>query len=1110
MRQITGIIFWGILSISISCAQKQAYHWYFGSRGGLDFSSGSPVVTYSPASNPIFLAREGSACISDLDGNLLFYTNGGQFAVSILHLGGLWNANHEMMDPYFISSSSGSSSAMQPGIFIPKPGSITQYYLFTLDSYENNRCENGLHYTLIDKTLNGGLGGIVERDIWVTGTSWELREGMTTVKHDNGMDYWIIVTLDNGTGFRVVCVSDTGITSITNYTVPITSAWTVIKASPDRNKIATAYEIYDFDASTGVISNRVLLNADAEEWIAAFSPNSRFFYQTEKQSNYRYADLYQYDLEAANIQASRLTIGTIGDGTPIYDDGGAQIGPDGKIYILQVQSGGYFDIIHCPNNLGVACNLETNAFVLHDSASTEGGFVNFDDHIFESQTTCGQIDIMADYTYNTRCSGEIVQFWDLSFDQDNLVSWDWNFGDTASGVNNTSTLQNPTHVFNSPGVYTVTLIISDGTNTDTAIYYPEIFHCDSVPLYLTITDSRNSCFNDCDGSVTITPSGGTQPYSYSWSHGKGTDSTAAGLCGDTTYTVTVTDVAANSRTTSFRPSSFTEITVFSGTIDPSDSLTCDAQGILMTFGSEPFTYQWDHSLPNNDTVNGLCADTIYYVTITDANDCQVIDTVQPHFTGQLGLAFSPINPTCAGFCNGRIAAIPSGGDGNYTYLWNDPSSQTSDTAINLCEGTYTVTVEDGGGFIVIDSVVLTDPPAIALTTDSVNATCFGYYDGTAVVHASNGTPPFTFLWNDSLVQTDSIAENLSEGNYTVTVTDANGCTASISTSVEEPAEFIVTIDESPSVNICAGDSIVLHASQGASYVWSPSGYLNSFTIQAPVARPPVSTEYTVFVTDTVGCENSANVIVNVEQPPDAGENGTISVCLYDTTGLFNALEGIPDTGGAWSLPAGGSFSGIFIAGIHSAGIYPYIVNGSGTCVPDTAYITVSVDSLPNVELGDDIDIFTGDNAQLSTVYTGTNYTYQWNPTLYLSEDDIPNPVATPLATTTYVLFVQDTSTGCENSDNITINVGDMPLIIYNTLTPNEDDINDEWIVQHIERYDNKVEVFSRLGELVYEKEQYRNDWKGTYEGKKLPAGTYYYIIYLDDEPEYYGALSIIY
>ena len=242
-------------------SQGQNNYWYFGNNYGLNFpGSGAPVYI----SNGMVAVDEGSSVISDATGNLLFYTDG------IL----VWDKNHTQMPNGFGLGAWYQTSSTQSAIIIQKPGSLNLYYIFCVDAGGQS---NGLRYSIVDMTLNSGLGDIVTgfKNIPIHTPS---TEKIAAVKHCNGVDVWIVTHDENSNQFRSVLLTSSGLNAPvisaagTTYSVstsmPFESGVGTMKISPDGKKLAICesfhpitLELFDFNNVTGQVSNPInLLN----------------------------------------------------------------------------------------------------------------------------------------------------------------------------------------------------------------------------------------------------------------------------------------------------------------------------------------------------------------------------------------------------------------------------------------------------------------------------------------------------------------------------------------------------------------------------------------------------------------------------------------------------------------------------------------------------------------------------------------------------------------------------------------------------------------------------------------------------------------------------------
>ncbi len=233
----------------------------------------------------------------------------------------------------------------------------------------------------------------------------------------------------------------------------------------------------------------------------------------------------------------------------------------------------------------------------------------------------------------------------------------------------------------------------------------------------------------------------------------------------------------------------------------------------------------------------------------------------------LNLVATSGSVTCTGLCTGQSTTNIINGTAPYTFLWNDPSAQTTATATGLCPGTYMVTVIDSLGCIDSATAIITSPVPLSSNIITTDAYCNGLCIGTATILASGGTPPFTALWNDPQAQTTLSATGLCPGTYTVVLTDFNGCTLT-NTATVNFSTFIPPLEAIINDSIIySGETVTLLAvtSGNFSFSWTPVVGLSNPTIQNPTATPVVNTTYYVTITDNNGCTNLDSVSVVVRE-----------------------------------------------------------------------------------------------------------------------------------------------------------------------------------------------------------------------------------------------------
>ncbi|NDB81050.1 hypothetical protein EB155_14415, partial [archaeon] len=304
-----------------------------------------------------------------------------------------------------------------------------------------------------------------------------------------------------------------------------------------------------------------------------------------------------------------------------------------------------------------------------------------------------------------------------------------------------------------------------------------------------ITSTNVSCLGGANGTATVTPSGGTSPYTYSWTTAPAqTVATATGLTAGS-YNVTVTD--ANNCTTTGSVT-ITEpavaISLAASAVDASCLNGTDGSvTVIASGGTTPYSYSWNTTPPQlSQTVNSLGAGT-YTVTVTDANNCSTTaQAVVNEPTTSITITVSgTTDASCFGNGDGGATVSASGGTAPYTYSWATNPVKTTATVSGLAAGNYSVTATDNNGCSSTQGVTIGQPAVLTVPTPAkTNVSCFGGGDGTATVSPTGGTAPYTYAWSNG--QNTATATGLSAGTYTVTVTDANNCTATNSIVITEP------------------------------------------------------------------------------------------------------------------------------------------------------------------------------------------------------------------------------------------------------------------------------------------------------------------------------------
>lgn len=638
------------------------------------------------------------------------------------------------------------------------------------------------------------------------------------------------------------------------------------------------------------------------------------------------------------------------------------------------------------------------------------------------------------------------------------------------------------------GTYTFTITDSHGCTSRDSVTLTQ-------PPQLLLANSQNNIHCGTlpnSGEAISIPSGGTGTYHYHWSAtGSTVDSATSLTIG--TYTITVTDANGCTATNAFNITQSATLT--QSTAQTNVTCSDSANGtITITVNSTtgPFTYVWSPSVSTTSSANGLASGN-YTVVVTDTAGCHSILPFTITHPPALVDLDSFKAPLCNAGNNGFAVVYTTGGTPGYTYQWS-PSGGNADTASNLTAGTYTITVRDQNGCTVSATVNVTQPPALTLTSTHTNVLCFGDSTGIATVVPNGGTPAYSYLWSSNGVTAASIS-TIPSGSYSVTITDANGCTHDTTIVITQPnSPLVATVAVNP-VSICEGDTAHLSTSgnggtPGYSFLWS-----NGSTNTNQTINPANTSTYYITVTDTNGCVTTDSVTIDIKALPVPVVTSD-SVCWGDTAMLWvnNANGGSVH----WSTgQTTDSISLMIDSTIHDS-VYVIGTNGCRShWVSDSAVVKG-----PRIIAGFTSDSTTG-YVPLFVNFTNTStgdYYSHWN-----FGDLLSGPMDSMNATNAFHLF--DSSgiyyvtlytynyDGCRDTITEVIDVKKTSsLVVYNTFSPNGDGKNDQWIPNFHNIAATHIEIYDRWG-LKIKDWTTLTGWDGTNNGgSAVPDGTYYYIL----------------
>ncbi len=1027
-------------------SQNETKKWYFGNKAGLDFITNPPTVLINSAMN----AMEACSTISDATGNLLFYTDG----VTV------WNKLHTVMANG--TGLLGDPSTTQT-LIVKQPGNSNIYFIFTADCVGQ---ANGLRYTTVDMNLAVGIGSVTIKNTLIVSPSTEKIVG---TRHCNGIDIWVITHDYPGNTFRANLVTSSGVgTSILSSVGGIVDQGGTqgyLKISPSGKKIGLArcsmngsntfpLEVYDFDNSTGIVFNSLIVKMTIQAYGCEFSSDESKFYACHTPGTTR---ISQWDLCAGSntaIVASEYTFAASGVGA-------MQLGPNGKIYVSI--SGQFTGVFNNPNVGGVGCNYFINGQPIAPNNCTYG-MPNFVYPKLQVQPFTYTVSpaiscLTASFTSLPPPTITVTACTSVGYSLTNML---WDFGDPSSGSANTSTFANPTHNYPGPGNYTAQLIYyyTCGGGTDT-------LKQQVVVGAMNVNSPQN--FQLCNGqTLTLSATGNL---TYTWSTGQNTNNINVSPTVNTTYTVYGTDMngCANMAIKTITVNSLPTII-----INGSNS-TCIGSSIIQT-ASGGNTYTWSTG-SNTSTVNLTPSlSTIYSVLGADMNNCMNSATVN------ISVIPLPIITTIGSTALCVGSTISQTASGAITYLWNTGVITNTINLAPTVNTTYTVYGTDTLGCIGQQTVSVIVNPLPIITTSGNTIICIG----SIVTQTANGAN--TYTWNTGENTTTVNLTPTINSTYTVYGTNISGCTNQQTVSVT--VNSLPTITASGNNSICIGFTVNETASGANSYTWNTGENTNvvSFT-------PSINTVYSVSGSDINGCVNTTTVLITVNSTIPITSFSYPLVCQNDINTLPITINGFNSGGIFFSNNLNiDANTGQINLNLTNAGTYPVtysvLING---CLGSN---TTSLIILPvaNLNLNPSINITPGSSTTLS-VTGGTSYT--WSPANYLSCIECENPLATPPENMQYCVTSElnsciskactDIIVTCETNNDYSV---------PNAFTPNGDNNNDIFCLQgwDVCITNFNVMIFDRWGEKVYESTNFNFCWDGIYNGKLLDAAVFVYVI----------------
>jgi gliding motility-associated-like protein len=1074
-----------ILSLFISLnvvGQGEAANWYFGYGAGMQFDLATGNTT--TLNDGQLSTNEGCSTISDANGNLLFYSDG----ITV------WNRNHQVMPNG--NGLFGDPSSTQSALVVPKPEDPDIYYIFTIDVRFGAQL-NGFNFSVIDMSLDGGLGDVIDKNMPLLSSSSEKISAV--LKDCVKKSIWVITfaSLNGDTNiyntFHAFEVNNSGVNTtavISTFNTNINDARGYLKLSPDGTKLVNANMsgglfLYDFDENTGVVTNeqQLIINSQSNApYGVEFSPNSQILYvhssnDSEGAAINHSSVLTQFNLAIADIQASEFEL----DGRQLYR-GGLQLGPNGKIYralsATYTQGLPFLGVINNPNNIGAAANYQHDAISLSPNLSSQG-FPPFIQSIFNTE-----IDIIRNGLSVTNlllCDGDTYM---LIADDIVGATYSWTLDGNPLAEIGTNL------VVTQAGVYQVFI---DPNNGDCAIegeatvsyFTPPIAN---QPANINVCDDDNDSFFMFDFTVDVDVQvlGAQDPSTFSVHYFESQIDADSNIneivmpyqnltnsqemfarinndgfidCFDTTsFFIEIFDTPT---ITPFTDYQFCDDTSDGDNMNGQTTVDLLEIDALVLGNQDPLLYNITYHSSQFDANSGAAAlPFTYYNTIpnlevifvrienitnTDCYDTMVFDLI-------VNVAPETFNTTLFqcdedGNVDGFTTFNLTEANGILTGGIVDRSTKFF---LSLAAAQATVNEIDGNAYGNI-----TNPQTIHVQVINDNTGCFDFAELILEVSTTNAFDASLFTCDDDGIEDGFYTFNLSDADVDV----LNGLTTDLTINYYETYNDAL-LEQNP----------------------LPLSYVNII---------PYSHSVFVRVEDDNACFGINQVQLTVFEIPDIEIEEQLFYCLnvFPQTitlnaGLINNLS----TDFTYSWSTGEITSEIQI---NQTGTYSVTVTNVNGCSKERT-ITVlpsNIATIASIEVTD-----TTQNNTITVTVSGEGiYVFALdNSNGSYQESNFFDNVAPGLHT----VYVKDTKNNCGIVEEIVSVIG-FPLFF----TPNNDSYNDTWQVYGLSSQfqpNSIIYIYDRYGKLLKQLDPSGPGWDGTFNGKRLPNSDYWFHVTLED------------
>ncbi len=1009
MKKQYTILFLIFISFGLqTSAQNQANIWYWSDYHELDFNSGIPVYN----DQIIIASHSAMSVMSDTYGNYLLSCNG------------LRVVNREGNTMPNGGNLLGFEAASMGALIVQQPGSDHLYYVFTVsEEYPSNI---GMYYSVVDMNLDGGLGDVTSEKNVPLADAWAASNKLTSVRHANGEDIWIISRNFKTDQYYVAFLLTStgllteGVMSLVQWRDDMNNEGNM-KITHNKKYMAAAYRHYksengaftqcidicSFNASNGKIELLYTISKNLNDWTGQyqpwaveFSPDSKLLYVTFYKE---VMELYQYDMQyvedSLQFKQSEIFIAR----GPVN---GLQLARDGKIYCTLPKPGGsiydFLSVIHEPWKRGTDCNFQADAVYLDDRQT----------HAFLPNML---LDHLYRFEWEGQCAGQPIAFQPNFLPEPSSILWSFGDGDISSALW-------PLHEYEDAGEYEVHVTVT----------YPS-GRVEETSRVITVLDAPNPDLGPdqliCEGEETVLTAG-NDPGFYAWS---------TGSIGNNVFSITVSDTGTywvkviNDLGCSL--SDTIHVAWYDKAIFNEDNLVITPTSCggnsgsitgLVPEGFNIFSYTWydgnGNPVSNEIDIENLSVGN-YFLHVIDGHGCTTIsDTYTITDAGDIDILEVNFNAVHCGQANGSIEIAASSGAGTdllYS-IDNGTNWQTESIFTNLPAGTYFVKVGDQGDCEAVyanNPVVIENIPGPEIS--NVTASPENDYLADASIHIEaiiNNGDLFYSIDNGSSFQTnDGLFENLSAGTYTCQVKDEFGCDTT----------FTLIIDRilSQVIDAIAGDGYTcIGEATSSELLLNNFTEIDSFHVQLAYdpnviqcdgyiqVHPELESGFTVSIIPTIG---EVHIAWKGESPVSLSENAKMTELVF--SGLN---EGVTQVN--WKAePGEGQF---------------FNTNGEEIAV-NYELGAIRIYTRPEIFMGTGIQVCEGDTIYLPPfVFGGTGeYDFYWTgPSNFVSTNKELNIKGIQANQDgVYQLTVTDTI-DCAESKSIDITVNPFPEIAFAT------------------------------------------------------------------------------